>query len=402
MLLSDHSVIPSVMFHSVGLTDDKFWPMVNISEPLDLFRRKIDLLHRRGYEFLHWEDVYSYMQNGPARSSPGIMLTFDDGYLDNWTYVFPILKEFGVRATIFVNPDFVDPGTEVRPNMDDVSAGRVAEEDLEIPGFLNWPEMRVMESSGLIDIQSHTMTHTWYFKGPKVIDFHSPQERRYPWMAWNLDPAKKPYSMSTDLNSVVTLGSPIYEHEKSLICRRYFPPARVLSEITGFVEKNGGESFYNNDHWKKTLFDLHSRLMIEHETRGRYETDEEYQGRVRFELAEAKELIGSELKKQVEYVCWPGGGYNDSVISIAKQLGIKAWTLASNDQGSFRNTFGATPCQIKRVSSSVKYISPGGEDCGYAGEYYFLSNIERHKGSLIGKWFARLLRIVGVIRARIA
>ena len=66
-----------------------------------------------------------------------------------------------MKGTIFVNPDFVDPGDEVRPNLDDVAAGRCRREDLLVPGFLNWAEMREMERSGVIDIPSHAITPTW-------------------------------------------------------------------------------------------------------------------------------------------------------------------------------------------------------------------------------------------------
>ena len=138
--------------------------------------------------------------------------------------VINVLKELAIKATFFVNPEFVDPRPNLRPTYEDVIAGRIGESDLQVAGFLSWSEMRAMEASGLIDIQSHTMSHTWYFKNSTLVDFHNPSERRYPWLAWNHEPAMKPYCMSSDQNSLVCWGTPIYEYEKSLICRRYFPP----------------------------------------------------------------------------------------------------------------------------------------------------------------------------------
>ena len=45
-----------------------------------------------------------------------IVLTFDDGYLDNWVFAYPLLEKYNLRGTIFVNPEFVDPSLEIRAN----------------------------------------------------------------------------------------------------------------------------------------------------------------------------------------------------------------------------------------------------------------------------------------------
>ena len=36
------------------------------------------------------------------------MLTLDDGYLDNWVFVLPLLRRYGMRATVFVSSEFID------------------------------------------------------------------------------------------------------------------------------------------------------------------------------------------------------------------------------------------------------------------------------------------------------
>ena len=89
-----------------------------------------------------------------------------------------------------------------------------------------------MERSGVVDIQSHALTHTWYFSGPVLIDFHRPGNNRYPWLAWNLRPDQKPFYMENDQSGLVPWGAPIYEYEKALICKRYFPPEEVAEEMT--------------------------------------------------------------------------------------------------------------------------------------------------------------------------
>ena len=85
-----------------------------------------------------WSELFDHMAGSKPPLRDSIFLSFDDGYLDNWTYVFPILKKYGMKATIFVSPDFVDPTETVRPNLDDQHAGRCTSEDLSPAGFLSW------------------------------------------------------------------------------------------------------------------------------------------------------------------------------------------------------------------------------------------------------------------------
>jgi len=238
MMFSDHSIVPAVMFHSIGL-ENSDWSKAYLSEPYKVFYKKIELLKKRGTHFWHWKQLYSYMKNGNGRTRPTIVLTFDDGYLDNWVYAFPILKKFGAKATVFVNPEFIDSSTAPRPTLDDVWAGNLREQDLSAKGFLNLAEMKKMEETGLVDIQSHSLTHTWYFSGPKLVDFHKPGNKKYPWLAWNMRSDFKPLYMSKSENNIVPWGTPVYEYEKALICKRYFPPEDVAEKIETFVKQRG-------------------------------------------------------------------------------------------------------------------------------------------------------------------
>lgn len=203
------------------------------------------------------------------------MLTFDDGYLDNWVYVSPIIKKYGAKTSIFVNPDFVDPNNCIRSNLEDVWSGKAGEDEIQPLGFLNWEEMRLMEKSGLVDIQSHALSHTWYFSGPKLLDFYKQGDKQYPWLAWNMKSELKSFYMLKDRSNFVPRGTPVYEYEKALIYRRYFPPQEVTEKITKLVNQEGGQDFFLQKEWKKRLEKYHDDFMKEYNN-GYFESNDDY------------------------------------------------------------------------------------------------------------------------------
>ncbi len=390
-ILGDTAIIPAIMFHSIGLENTN-WIFKHISEPIKVFEQKIRYLKKGGFNFIFWNELYDYMSEKVDLKLPAVMLTFDDGYLDCWTYVFPILKKYDAKATIFVSPEFVDPKEDVRLNLEDLSHRKMADEQLMSSGFLNWEEMRLMEESGLFDIQSHALTHTWYFSEPTLIDFYNPGSNSYPWMAWNKKPEHKPFYIGHDQSDSVPLGTPIYKHEKALTCRRYYPPEQVARELVLYVKKNGGKSYLKNTYWFEDLKKRHESLMRIYKGDQHYETENEYKQRVFYELHNSKTILEKKLEKKINFIAWPGGGYNEEVLSLARKAGYKAWVLGSKDQPSFRNLPGEYPRQIKRVpSGGLQFFR--NTKLGYTTGREFLYGLKRHQGSLLYSYYGKLIKI---------
>lgn len=148
------------MYHHVNRYRDD---ALNVS--VERFEQQI--AHLSGhYSSLFLDDVEGYFGGrgtGETRPSslPPVAVTFDDGYADAWFYAYPILKKHRVKATIFVNTARVFPGQSCRP-YDRVIAVRrhkEIEDEPQLSDFLSWPEMREMEQSGLIRVESHTHHH---------------------------------------------------------------------------------------------------------------------------------------------------------------------------------------------------------------------------------------------------
>lgn len=375
-------VVPALMFHSVGLEDHP-WAWSHISEPLETFEAKIALLAKKGFSGTFWHELYEHMAGGTALPENSIFLTFDDGYLDNWVYVYPILKKYGMKGTIFVTPDFVDPGDKLRPTLDDIATGGCRSGELQVPGFLNWAEMREMEKSGLVDVQSHAMTHTWYFSGPKIIDFHRPYEvTPHPWLFWNARPDRKPFYLNEDQQEFLPWGYPILEHQKSLAVRRFIPDESAVSEIIDFVDAHGRQEFFEREDWRQRLLGQVAENFANGSLPGHFESDEERRERTTYELLRSKTLIEHHLNKRVDFICWPGGANVEDVHRIARRIGYKAWTLSSVSEIEKRNRPGADPGSIRRIGTS-NIIKVKGRRCGFGGAWHQYLQVLSHQGSAL-------------------
>lgn len=342
--MSRHYSVPVLMLHSVGAEKEN-WPYNYLSESVSQFKKKIEYLLAKGHSFIFHDDVYHYMRDGRAIPEKAIMLTFDDGYLDNWVIVYPILKELGVKFTIYVSQEFVDPSPTCRPNLDDVNAGKINAGQLQLLGYLSWEEMRVMEASGLVDIQSHTSTHTWQFTDGNIIDFYNPgNAATYPWIYWNNYPDKKPRWLAEDIGNDLW-GLPIYSNKRAMIARRYLEDVQSKERITDHVKKQGGSEFFQRLNWKEELRKLVKAHRVPAE-KARFESQDEWRERLHYELSGNKAAIEKNLNKEVQYLCWPGGAYNEELINLAGEYGYWASTVK---QGG--NTIGDDPRFVHRISS---------------------------------------------------
>jgi len=132
---------PILSYHSID----------NSGSPISVapkeFENQMNFLWKSGYTTITlWEYVNSMMMNKPVPSQ-GIVLTFDDGYKNNYDVMFPILKSFGFTATIFVVTGFMGKEDSW-------------EKDEGIPDLplLSWNEVMEMKKYGL-DFQPHSHSH---------------------------------------------------------------------------------------------------------------------------------------------------------------------------------------------------------------------------------------------------
>lgn len=350
--MSDQVRVPVVMLHSVSVGNHP-WAKSFLSELYDEFVRKLKWLKRHGYQAIHLQDLYEYMSSGKGLPRKPVVLTFDDGYLDNWVTVYPTLKRYDFKGTIFVNSDFVDPDSGIRANLEDVWRGDINIQEIEELGYLSWDEMRAMEQSGVMDIQSHSKTHTWYFSGEKIIDFHHPgDQNKYPWLTWNARPEKKYKWITTDHESFMPYGYPVFEFGRSLGVRRYIENNEFCQAMAGYVSQQK-KGFFDDPRWRRRLLAYADEYRRNHNANGRYETDREYKDRLKAELTESKNILEQNLGKRIDFLCWPGGAYTQEALDAAYETGYCASTVHTGN-----NRYGDDPRFINRISLS----NPVGSD----------------------------------------
>lgn len=144
--------VPILLYHHVA-PDREVTP--------EGFERQLAWLKEKKFCTLSCSELLAYL-NGEKKYAPvrPAVLTFDDGYADNWIYAFPLLKKYGMRAVIFVPTARIHNTGKLRPTSlegGSLKDTRTAERAPE--GFLSWEEIRAMCASGLIEIGSHTHTH---------------------------------------------------------------------------------------------------------------------------------------------------------------------------------------------------------------------------------------------------
>jgi peptidoglycan/xylan/chitin deacetylase (PgdA/CDA1 family) len=138
--------LPVLMYHKVGDPPagsrlKKLWVSVQ------KFRAQMGYLQRNGYKPVTLSQVAAWVDQGLAVPKESVVITFDDGYRNNYENAFPVLKEFKFKAVIFLVVNAMekdnfwhDPASETR-----------------IP-MLSWKQVEELRDSG-IEIGSHTLNH---------------------------------------------------------------------------------------------------------------------------------------------------------------------------------------------------------------------------------------------------
>ena len=132
--------VPVLMYHSISYEKGNA-----ICLPVEVFEKQLKYLKDNGYYTVTLTDLYKYLIKDTPIPKKSVVLTFDDGYENNYTEMFPVLKKYNFKATIFVITSNIDKD----------------------PKSMTSNQLLEMEKYG-VDIESHTVNHENLKELPKA------------------------------------------------------------------------------------------------------------------------------------------------------------------------------------------------------------------------------------------
>tara|TARA_B100000586_G_scaffold202389_1_gene150400 strand:- start:27 stop:812 length:786 start_codon:yes stop_codon:yes gene_type:complete len=145
------SEIPILMYHEIR---DQYDNMMCISQKE--FSRQMGLLERQDYKTISLARLKKGVENNEETNEKLVVITFDDGHEGVYSNAYPILRDNGFIATLYVVPSWIDSK--------EMFTRRIGSTGKEIPlgeqysAFMSWENLKELSNHGY-DIGSHTFSH---------------------------------------------------------------------------------------------------------------------------------------------------------------------------------------------------------------------------------------------------
>lgn len=131
--------VPVLLYHYVEYVKDQGDTIrQSLDVTPDVFTKQVQTLVLANYTFLTASDLADILDNKMKIPEKPILLTFDDGYKDFYTDVWPILQKYHVKATIYVVPGFLDTSN-----------------------YMSLAQLLEVAKSDLVEVAAHTMHHMY-------------------------------------------------------------------------------------------------------------------------------------------------------------------------------------------------------------------------------------------------
>jgi peptidoglycan/xylan/chitin deacetylase (PgdA/CDA1 family) len=130
--------VPILMYHYVSplpANADEYRRELSVTP--EAFRAQMEYLFYQGYSPISMYQLDDALLSGTALPPKPVVLTFDDGYIDHFTNVFPVLREFGFTGTFFIITGLVDAND---------------------PNYVSWEQVQQMSDAGM-SMEPHTKSH---------------------------------------------------------------------------------------------------------------------------------------------------------------------------------------------------------------------------------------------------
>lgn len=322
------SGLPVVMYHSISFEQN------SLSLSPTLFEEHCRAMREAGWHTISLTEAEDYFLRQKPLPAKSAWITFDDGYLDNYTYAWPILRKYGLKGTTFAVLSKMEQGEELRPTLEQVWQGQITAKDLprglndpfvqhelgfkeRHTLFLNWEEIRFLNREGTMQVAPHSLDHAKVFVSPEFEGFFEPKER----------------GRTFDrLKFEVPWGLPFFKAAPALANRAFLPSPELLTAVKNLVPQNKKDAFafFAKPANRQQLLNLVRGFGKEE--LGRLETETEMQERFKQEMNTCEAIMRQELGQASQTFCWPWGAYNKQSMAAAEKAGFKV--LVTTEAGA--------------------------------------------------------------------
>jgi peptidoglycan/xylan/chitin deacetylase (PgdA/CDA1 family) len=287
-------------------------------------------------EYIHSKDLHTFTISEARKqilahgSLPrnSVLITFDDGYYDNYLHVFPLLKRYKMKATFFLNTLFIQEKADRSSIqiMKSEDANRQAIEKFYLTGdggtdqYMSWEEIREMQASGLCDFQAHTHSHKLAVANLNLRNFLG----------------KGPYDRETIqlFEGKPEEGLPLFRSRGEMTISKYKFSQKFLDDFKDFYKSHLTGVPRGNKLFKGKQFILSYKDSI-----AIHEKTQQTEERIRAEIRTNKQAIETHLKNEVFAFAWPYGAKSNFTKTFIRKENISAFVSCKKGTNSRKINF---------------------------------------------------------------
>ena len=132
--------LPVIMYHGLCSKEER---RNNYMIDPDCFEDDLVYLKSNGYNTIFISELVSHVEKGIPLPENPVILTFDDGYLNNYTIAFPLLKKYNMKAVVSPIASQADNAENEKYRSD-------------LWSQCKWSQLREMTESGLVELENHS------------------------------------------------------------------------------------------------------------------------------------------------------------------------------------------------------------------------------------------------------
>jgi peptidoglycan/xylan/chitin deacetylase (PgdA/CDA1 family) len=319
--------IPVFTYHDVGA---------------DALRDDLQFLERNGYGTVGLDAFHEFSIDGSPARHKCVLLTFDDARRNFWDVAFPVLREHGARAALFV-PSFWIGGGSVAGA--DAAATR---------GFMTWEQLAHCDRAGFVDVESHAHRHALVCTSERLVGFASPESlAHYDLFDWPMR-----HERGADVSGRPAAGTPVYESRPILSAdRRVLEPPAAADACRRLVEAEGGAAFFVRPKAVAELRAAHAAAIARGGPAERL-PESEFLRQLESELRLAVECFERELGRKPRYFAYPWMLGSEQSLELLAGLGMTAAFGVALDFRRARQGHGPLPIYGRYKSDWLQFL-PG-------------------------------------------